>query len=68
MSTQDTRFVPEIQHHKDAYVSIEVSTKDRVSLNPKPLRMITKVNLVLHYQSPHRGRQYKLPAAQPQAW
>jgi hypothetical protein len=30
--------------------------------------MTTKVNLVLHYQSPHKGRQYKLPGAQPQAW
>jgi hypothetical protein len=30
--------------------------------------MTTKVNLVLHYQSPHRGGQYKLLGAQSQAW
>jgi hypothetical protein len=63
MSTQDTEFVPEVQHHKDAYVSVEVSTKDRVPLNPKPLRMTIKVNPVHHYQSPHRGGQHKLPVA-----
>jgi hypothetical protein len=45
-----------------------VSTKERVPVNPKPLRMTTKVNLILHYQFSHRGGQYKLPVAQPQAW
>jgi hypothetical protein len=34
-----------------------VSTKDRVPLNPKPLRMTTKVNPVLQYQSPYKGGQ-----------
>jgi hypothetical protein len=60
MSTQDTGFVLEVQHHKDAYVSIEVSTKDRVPLDPKPLQMTTNDNPILHYQSPHIGGQYKL--------
>jgi hypothetical protein len=45
---------------------VDVSTRDRVSLNPKPLRMTTKVNLVLHYQSLQRGEQYKLPETQSQ--
>jgi hypothetical protein len=27
---QGTRFVTEFQHHKDAYISIEESTKDQV--------------------------------------
>jgi hypothetical protein len=49
MSTQDKRFIPEVQRHKDAYVSVEVSTKDRVPLNPKPLQTTTKVNSILHY-------------------
>jgi hypothetical protein len=30
--------------------------------------MTTNVNQVLHYQSAHRGGQYKLLGAQPQAW
>jgi hypothetical protein len=43
-STRDIRFVPKVQlTMKVAYVSVEVSTKDRVSLNPKPHRMITKI-------------------------
>jgi hypothetical protein len=43
-STRHTRFVPEVRlTTKVAYVSIEVSTKDRVSLNPKPCRTITKI-------------------------
>jgi hypothetical protein len=33
---RDTRFISEVQHYKGAYVSIEESTKDRVSFNPKP--------------------------------
>jgi hypothetical protein len=37
------RFISEVQHRKDAYVSVEVSTKDRVPLNPKPLLTTTKV-------------------------
>jgi hypothetical protein len=32
----DIRFVPEVQHHKGAYVSVDESTKDWVSFNPKP--------------------------------
>jgi hypothetical protein len=55
LSTQDARFVPKVQHHKDAYVTVELSTKDWVSLNPKPHRTTTMVNPVLHYQSSHRG-------------
>jgi hypothetical protein len=43
-STRDTRFVPKVRlTMKVAYVSVEVSTKDRVSLNPKPHRTITKI-------------------------
>jgi predicted secreted protein len=68
MSIYDIGFIPEVQHHRDAYVSVEVSTKDQVPLNPKPLRMTIKVNPVIHYQSSHRGRQYKLFRARPQVW
>jgi hypothetical protein len=32
----DTRFVTKVQHHKCAYASIEESTNDYVSFNPKP--------------------------------
>jgi hypothetical protein len=32
----DTRFVPEVQHHKGAYISIEDCTKEHVSFKPKP--------------------------------
>jgi hypothetical protein len=43
-STRDTRFVPEVQLTiKVAYVSVEVPTKGRVSLDPKPHRTITKM-------------------------
>jgi hypothetical protein len=38
----------EVQHHQGAYVSIEESTKDRVSSNPKPLQVTTKASLILH--------------------
>jgi hypothetical protein len=49
LSTEDIRFVSEVQHHKDAYVSIEVSTKDWVPLNhlnlfeqpPRSIRFFT---------------------------
>jgi hypothetical protein len=33
--TRDVRFVPEIQHHNGAYVSVEESMKEWVSLNPR---------------------------------
>jgi hypothetical protein len=33
---EDTRFVSKVQHHKGTYVSIEESTKERLSFNPKP--------------------------------
>jgi hypothetical protein len=43
-STRDTIFVSKVRlTMKVAYVSVEVSTKDRVSLNPKPHRTITKI-------------------------
>jgi hypothetical protein len=36
-SIRDTRVIPEVWlTTKVAYISIEVSTKDRVSLDPKP--------------------------------
>jgi hypothetical protein len=35
-ANRDTRFVPKVYHHKGAYVSMEESTKDRLSFNPKP--------------------------------
>jgi hypothetical protein len=38
-----TIFIPEVQHHKYAYVFVEVSIKEHVPLNPKPLRKTTKV-------------------------
>jgi hypothetical protein len=42
--TRDTRFVPEVQlTTKVAYVSVEMSTKIRVSLDPKPCQMIVKI-------------------------
>jgi hypothetical protein len=42
--TRDTRFISEVWlTTKIAYVSVEVSIKYRVSLNPKPHRMITKI-------------------------
>jgi hypothetical protein len=42
--TRDTRFVPEVQLTTNvAYVFVEVPTKSRVSLDPKPHRMITKI-------------------------
>jgi hypothetical protein len=42
--TRDTRFVPEVRlTTKVVYVSIEVSTKDQISLDPKPHRTITKI-------------------------
>jgi hypothetical protein len=35
--TQDTRFVPEVRPITEvAYISVEVSTKDQVSLDLKP--------------------------------
>jgi hypothetical protein len=44
VSTRHTRFLPEVQLTKKvAYVSIEVSTKDQVSLDPKPHRTTTKI-------------------------
>jgi hypothetical protein len=42
--TSDTRFVSEIwQTTKVIYVSIEVPTKSRISLDLKPLQTITKI-------------------------
>jgi hypothetical protein len=36
--TSDMRFVPEVQQTtKVTYVSVEVPTKSRISLDPKPL-------------------------------
>jgi hypothetical protein len=35
-NTRDTRFILKVQRNKDVYVSIDESTKDRVSFNPKP--------------------------------
>jgi hypothetical protein len=44
VSTRHTRFLPEVQLTiKVAYVSVEVSTKDQVSLDPKPHRTTTKI-------------------------
>jgi hypothetical protein len=39
---RDTRFVSKVQHNKCAYISIEESTKDQVSFNPRPLELPTK--------------------------
>jgi hypothetical protein len=42
--TRDTRFVSEVWLiTKVVYVSVEVPTKSRVSLDPKPHRTITKI-------------------------
>jgi hypothetical protein len=43
-SIRDTRFILKVQlTMRVAYVSVEVSTKDWVSLDPKPHRTITKI-------------------------
>jgi hypothetical protein len=43
--SQETQgFVPKVQHHKGAYVSIEESTKDRISFNPKPPELPPRSN------------------------
>jgi hypothetical protein len=54
--TRDSRFVPEVQlATMVSNVSVEVSTKDRVSLNPKPHRMITKIYLSFLLSNLHEG-------------
>jgi hypothetical protein len=43
-STVETRFVFEVRPTtKVAYISVEELTMSQVSLNPNPLRMITKI-------------------------
>jgi hypothetical protein len=54
--TQGTLFVPEVQPTtKVAYVSVEVPTRDRVSLNLKPPRTITKIKFDSSLSNLHKG-------------
>jgi hypothetical protein len=54
--TQDTRFVPEVWlTTKVAYISIDMLTKGRVSFNPKPHRMITKIKFGFLLSNHHEG-------------
>jgi hypothetical protein len=56
ISTRDTRFVPEVWLTiKVAYVSIDVPTKDRDSLDHKPRRTITKIKFSFPLSNPHKG-------------
>jgi hypothetical protein len=56
--TQDTRFISKIRPTtKVAYVSIEVLTKDQVSLDHKPPRMITNINFHSSLSNPHKGEE-----------
>jgi hypothetical protein len=53
-STRDTRFVPEVKlTMKVDYVSVEVSKKDWVSLDPKPHQTITKILFSFPLSNPH---------------
>jgi hypothetical protein len=55
--TRDTRFIPEVQLTvKVAYIFIEVSTKDWVSLGPNLTARSPSSILVFHYQIPMKER------------
>jgi hypothetical protein len=62
--SQETQgFVPKVQHHKGAYVSIEESTKDRISFNPKHPELPPRSNWFSTSPAPQLERSQALPAA-----
>jgi hypothetical protein len=54
--TRDIRFVPEVRlTTKLGYASVEVPTKSRVSLDPKPHQTITMIKFSFSLSNPHKG-------------
>jgi hypothetical protein len=54
---RDTRFVLKVRQTTNVtYVSIEVPTKSRISLNPKPPERSLRSSSVFHYQIPMKER------------